>query len=106
MLRLLAIFTIGVPQTESAIPMAHWLPLVLSSLLCLGGSLLYASDWSTDYPLNSLSFLALFLLQFVFLWQGSRYFRKREMSTLCQVSPHVLSSFFSISKRSNLHPLT
>jgi len=42
-LRLLAIFTIGVPQTESAIPMAHWLPLVLSSLLCLGGSLLYAS---------------------------------------------------------------
>ena len=64
MLRLLAIFTIGVPQTESAIPMAHWLPLVLSSLLCLGGSLLYASDWSTDYPLNSLSFLALFLLQF------------------------------------------
>ena len=55
-----------------------------SRLLISANGAVWNQDWSTDYPLNSLSFLALFLLQFVFLWQGSRYFRKREMSTLCQ----------------------
>jgi hypothetical protein len=86
-LRLLSLFTMGVPSTESSIPLAHLLPLALSSLLCLGGSVLYASDWTSEptyYPLNAASFGAIFLLNFVFLSQGSRYFRSRAMSTLCQ----------------------
>jgi hypothetical protein len=31
--------------------------LLLSSLLCFGGSMLYASDWIEDYPLNAVSFM-------------------------------------------------
>lgn len=69
-MRLLSLFTMGVPSTESSLPMAHLLPLVLSTLLCLGGSLLYASDWFDNYPLNSVSFMALFVTQFCFLAQG------------------------------------
>ena len=69
-MRLLSLFTMGVPSTESAVPMAHLLPLILSSLLCFGGSLLYASDWTDTFPLNSVSFMALFVVQFCFLAQG------------------------------------
>ena len=83
-LRLLSLFTMGVPSTESSIPFAHLLPLILSTCLCFGGTLLFGSDWSDDYPLNSWSFLVLFFMQFAFLAQGSRYFRARAMSTLCK----------------------
>jgi len=83
-MRLLSLFTMGVPSTESVVPMAHLLPLILSSLLCLGGSLLYASDWTDNFPLNAVSFMVLFVVQFCFLAQGSRYFRTRAMSKLCQ----------------------
>eukprot|EP01043_Picozoa_sp_COSAG02_P018148 COSAG02_NODE_840_length_16627_cov_11.279828_14_plen_152_part_00 len=69
-MRLLSLFTMGVPSTESVVPMAHLLPLTLSSLLCLGGSLLYASDWTDNYPLNAVSFMVLFVVQFCFLAQG------------------------------------
>jgi len=81
-MRLLSLFTMGVPSTESSIPLAHLLPLILSSVLCLGGTLLFASDWTQNYPLNSASFFVLFGLQFTFLAQGSRYFSARAMSTL------------------------
>jgi len=46
--------------------------------------MLFASDWFDDYPLNSVSFFMLFVLQVCFLAQGSRYFRNRAMSTLCK----------------------
>ena len=105
-MRLLSLFTMGVPSTESAVPMAHLLPLILSTLLCLGGSLLYASDWTEvrkriftlermsfyqdrlwtntgkaltkrddtvsfqNFPLNAVSFMVLFAMQFCFLAQG------------------------------------
>jgi hypothetical protein len=74
-MRLLSLFTMGVPSTESVVPMAHLLPLILSSLLCLGGSLLYASDWTENFPLNAVSFMVLFAVQFCFLAQGYVHLR-------------------------------
>lgn len=83
-MRLLSLVTMGVPSTESSIPCAHLLPLLLSSAFCFGGTMLFASDWFEEYPLNSATFFVLLILQVCFLAQGSRYFRARAMSTLVQ----------------------
>jgi hypothetical protein len=83
-MRLLSLVTMGVPSTESSIPFAHLLPLLLSSCFCFGGTMLFASDWFDEYPLNSATFFVIFALQVCFLAQGSRYFRARAMSTLVQ----------------------
>merc|ERR1711988_1492121 len=66
----------GVPSSESSVPVAHILVQALASLLCLFGAAFFAMDWVDTHVMNALSFLALGFLQVYYVIFGSKYFRE------------------------------